>query len=710
MTDETLSASRLGYAKGLTWLKKLISPFEFDSCIVESGGSYSIYKWDDFSTEDDDGAVYISSSKKNDGKWVLLIEEINSPKNFNTVQSVSDLVSEKAESGNVRIVSNPDTGGIFRAVNGGTANDGTIFNSATSGWTWQRVYSGQVNIKWFGAVGDGATNDQEAIQKALDASKNVYIPAGTFLVRSAFLATAANQGLAFDYALNVKNSQIISGSGPNSIIKTDEANTTIFSSSERFSSRIVLENFKLQGPSSAYAYPSGGCGVRIGNEVGVSNGQLFYSSRLSNLIIEDFALNGVRLLNEFSNKYEQLEVQDNKGHQMVMLGGAGSYLNSCYVGTVPTANKAGYRILRRGLLIACNGTSSSSDDDAKWGWFGNKSSGNDPEIDSGIGFLYAYINLTKCNLEHWVTEAVRLDEDGSVSFDTCTFIQNGATAGVIVYVNSSLTAAGDICFKNCESFSTGGITDISCNVSANVISDESITVYRRDTQFTNNRTATALKNWGISKRDLEQYAPYYYIGRGYIDQLAIYTPSISSESRGRILKYIEEKGENVNSGYDGRCEELFRKKTDLDLTSSVDLFSVDFTEIDQDKGSGGCFSNVEVDLMLMRSGAQGGYYSEKVLINFGTLSQAISSDAAYSFNNIQSLSSYEKAGPSSSASIGANITWTATQQTVKNTTFTVSIAIPTNPSWAFNASVDICTYLIKSTALRKFGGLKITRI
>ena len=188
-----------------------------------------------------------------------------------------------------------------------------------------------------------------------------------------------------------------------------------------------------------------------------------------------------------------------------------------------------------------------------------------------------------------------------------------------------------------------------------------------------------MKNWGISERDLEQYAPYSYTGKGFIDQLAIYTPTISNSSRGRILKYIEEKGEGVNSGYDGRCEELFCKKTGLDLTSSVDLFSVDFTENDADAASGGCFSNIEVDIVIMRSGAAGGYYSEKVLINFGTISQDISSDAAYRFNNVQSLADFEKAGPSASAAIGTNITWTATQQTVKNTTFTL---FPSEPSVA----------------------------
>lgn len=55
-----------------------------------------------------------------------------------------------------------------------------------------------VNVKDFGAVGDGVTDDTTAIQAALTAAEKVHIPAGTYLVSS---------------QLNLKNRQFISGDG-----------------------------------------------------------------------------------------------------------------------------------------------------------------------------------------------------------------------------------------------------------------------------------------------------------------------------------------------------------------------------------------------------------------------------------------------------------------------------------------------------------------
>jgi hypothetical protein len=133
--DETTSASKLGYAKGLTWLKKLISPFEFDSCIVESSDGYSIYKWDDYSSEEDDGSNYISSTRKLDGKWVL---KQSICKKF-TVENSDELSALPVFIGASAFVNNLEYGGNFKAINGGTADDLDIFSSNKSGWTWQRV-------------------------------------------------------------------------------------------------------------------------------------------------------------------------------------------------------------------------------------------------------------------------------------------------------------------------------------------------------------------------------------------------------------------------------------------------------------------------------------------------------------------------------------------------------------------------------------------
>ena len=46
-------------------------------------------------------------------------------------------------------------------------NGGTILVDA-SGRRWYRRYSGAINVRWFGATGDGETDDTTAIQKAID--------------------------------------------------------------------------------------------------------------------------------------------------------------------------------------------------------------------------------------------------------------------------------------------------------------------------------------------------------------------------------------------------------------------------------------------------------------------------------------------------------------------------------------------------------------
>lgn len=102
------------------------------------------------------------------------------------VDNVSDLSSEEAGSGYICIVRDLDRGGIFKAVNSGSADNGVIFASATSGWTWQRLFSGEVNAKWFACAGDDSTSNNSTLQAAVDYcntnGRTLYIPKGTYKV------------------------------------------------------------------------------------------------------------------------------------------------------------------------------------------------------------------------------------------------------------------------------------------------------------------------------------------------------------------------------------------------------------------------------------------------------------------------------------------------------------------------------------------------
>jgi hypothetical protein len=84
-------------------------------------------------------------------------------------------------------------GGTFRWRAGdATADDGglTIAPDVGTG-RWNRIYSGVKDIRWFGATGDGATDDHAAIIAAATAGSHLYFPAGTYLT-SALTISANN--------------------------------------------------------------------------------------------------------------------------------------------------------------------------------------------------------------------------------------------------------------------------------------------------------------------------------------------------------------------------------------------------------------------------------------------------------------------------------------------------------------------------------------
>jgi hypothetical protein len=88
-----------------------------------------------------------------------------------------------------------------------TADDGLVVTptSGTAG-RYKRVYDGPVNVVWFGAVGDGTTDDTVAIQAAINCgATSVYIPSKTFLVSNLLMPNVFNF--------------VLFGDGPSSILK-----------------------------------------------------------------------------------------------------------------------------------------------------------------------------------------------------------------------------------------------------------------------------------------------------------------------------------------------------------------------------------------------------------------------------------------------------------------------------------------------------------
>ncbi len=84
--------------------------------------------------------------------------------------------------------------GVFRndAADDITAEDnGRVFMHASTG-RWNRVNAGEISVKWYGATGDGITDDTASIQQCLNSQSGqatVVFPHGTYFISSQIIVT-----------------------------------------------------------------------------------------------------------------------------------------------------------------------------------------------------------------------------------------------------------------------------------------------------------------------------------------------------------------------------------------------------------------------------------------------------------------------------------------------------------------------------------------
>lgn len=97
---------------------------------------------------------------------------------------------------------------------------------------WVRHYDGPLNVKWFGAKGDGVTDDTDALNNATSVGGNKYVPAGTYLTTTGVML--ADNTTLFGDGIDVTIIKIADDATCDTYGITNEQNT-------RFSGQAALE-------------------------------------------------------------------------------------------------------------------------------------------------------------------------------------------------------------------------------------------------------------------------------------------------------------------------------------------------------------------------------------------------------------------------------------------------------------------------------------
>lgn len=117
----------------------------------------------------------------------------------------------------------------FNQLPSGTYISDGVITIFLNGIYYKRQYTGYVNVKWFGAVGDGITNDSVGVQKAINTFRGIgatiLFPDGTFPIKDIQVAAGISfisLQLARDNFLSNVQSKIIPASGATYVFEYED--------------------------------------------------------------------------------------------------------------------------------------------------------------------------------------------------------------------------------------------------------------------------------------------------------------------------------------------------------------------------------------------------------------------------------------------------------------------------------------------------------
>lgn len=254
------------------------------------------------------------------------------------------------------------------------------------------------DVRAYGAVGDGTTDDSEAFYQALQSGKNVYIPTGDYYIGTdgKLLISTFGQLIQGD---GMQISKIKLGTGINGF--RADPNLTYYDIHE---SRFVLSDLMIYGSGSGKGFYSD------------STVQL-YQTQFKNLVIQTGDV-AIHIEKGFSYSLDNIHFSSETGHGVDLACGNTVTLYNCYAKDIgphgsPTSGKAGYKIVGQATLINCNGVNTAE----YWGIFGDSST-------SSMG----RVALIGCNIEDFKLSGLKIEYAAhQIDMTNCVMIAPSTT-------------------------------------------------------------------------------------------------------------------------------------------------------------------------------------------------------------------------------------------------------------------------------------------
>jgi hypothetical protein len=226
------------------------------------------------------------------------------------------------------------------------------------------------NVRDYGAVGDGTTDDTAAMQAAIDTGRKVVMPAGTYKI------TTALHPASYDQVFEGE------GIGRTVIVPTGAICGFVDSPSLTYS-RVVMRDFSITGANNT--------------SHGIYFNKCCYDSLFENMSIYcgGKAIYFTWASNSFSYTLRNIHANSYNDNGIDIGGGTSVLLDNCYVHQIG-ANSVGYRIWAGAVMLSCNGIDSNS----KYGAMFGANVGED-----GVD-VYPTITMIGCNIEDFNTVGI----------------------------------------------------------------------------------------------------------------------------------------------------------------------------------------------------------------------------------------------------------------------------------------------------------------